>query len=90
VYNLANEVIFSSGIPTLSGAGGGAPGGSDFFGIVSDGVDISRVILDENDGDLQFPDANVGYDTIRFGVIPEPGTGLVLVGVAAVVMRRRR
>ncbi len=46
----------------------GAPGGSNFFGLVA--IDTARpiqeVIVRDNDPDRINPDANLGYDTFRF------------------------
>lgn len=81
-----------------NGQSGGAPGGSDFFGVTSDAGDIQGILITDADNNAIFPDANLGYDTFRFGPstttagAPEPTTwammiaGLGLVGAAA---RRR-
>ena len=38
------------------------------MGFVSDDAftNIARVVFTESDGDAVFPDANLGYDTLRF------------------------
>src|SRR6185295_12610553 len=67
VFDSSDTVLFSGSISISNLGGGGAPGGADFWGIVSDGNDIARVEVDEGDNNNSFPDCNIGYDTIRVG-----------------------
>jgi hypothetical protein len=53
-------------------------GGAFFIGFVSSSPDIARVDFIELDGNAEYPDSNVGYDTLRF--VPEPNTA-ILVGM---------
>jgi hypothetical protein len=81
--------LLNTGIPI--GSNPGAAGGSDFFGVVSDASDISRILLTEGDGDTTNPDANVGYDTFRFTApVPEPAVGGVGLTALALMLRRRQ
>ena len=87
VFDPSDGVLFTGSIPISNLGGGGAPGGADFWGIVSDTADIKRIAIDEADGNNVFPDSNIGFDTFRFNSdlfqVPEPsillliGTGLV-------------
>jgi hypothetical protein len=71
--------------------GGGAPGGADFWGIVSTQYDIKKIVITEGDNNAVYPDSNVGYDTFRYfpaASVAEPTTmlllGFGLVGLAGV------
>ncbi|MFO0829468.1 MAG: hypothetical protein U0572_15125 [Phycisphaerales bacterium] len=70
VRNAANVVLFSGSVPISDLGGGGAPGGADFWGIVSTANDIASVTFDEQDDNAQFPDSNIGFDTLRFFPTP--------------------
>ncbi len=95
VFDVNNVVLFG-GTVSVTGPGGGAPGGADFWGIVSTTSNISRIEINEQDSDSTFPDANIGFDTFRFVApvtVPEANTS-VLLGLAAMplalaVARRR-
>lgn len=58
-----------------------------FFGLFrNDQPQITSVILDGNGGDGEW-----GLDSVEYGVVPEPGTMLVLgLGAAAAMAKRRR
>lgn len=93
-----NLVLIALGGIIGNGQGGGAPGGSVFFGVTSDNAatHIGRIVFVESDSNNIFPDNNVGYDTFRFGrpdgAIPEPGTWALMIlgfGLAGAAMRRR-
>lgn len=94
----ANGVLLAFGSVNGNSSGGGAPGATRFLGFVSDSVttDFSRLVLTESDGDNNFPDANLGYDTFRFigaptTSIPTPSS-LILTGsmIALGLFARRR
>ncbi len=85
VYDTLNQPMLQEGIPiTNNGNGGG--GAADFWGIVSDTANIAKVVIDEFDSNSEYPDSNVGYDSIR---LPEPAT-LALMGLGAVGLIARR
>ena len=99
-YDAAGALLFSGSAPGSS-SGGGAPAGSIFFGIVADDPLslIARIQIIDGDGNAQFPDANLGLDSIRVeGVIDNPSPvsapatialmGVGLLGLAG--FRRRR
>jgi len=44
-----------------------SPGGSSFVGFVSDSNNIARVVIDDRDGNNEWPDNNIGIDTLIFG-----------------------
>ena len=59
-------VLYSNpSIPTGSASGGGVPGGAAFVGFVSSSPNIASIVIDEQDGDGSFPDANIGFDSFR-------------------------
>ncbi len=89
VFDSSNVQIFSGAAP--AGAGGaGAPGGSEFWGIVTTGPDdIGRIVISESDANNANPDSNIGFDTFRFfapsipvggNLIPVDTTPLLLAG----------
>ncbi len=96
IYN-ANGVIASGGITGGSG-GGGVAAGTSFFGVTSTDGDITRIVFTDNDDNDEFPDANIGFDTLRFGakpttpVIPEPATWAMMIvgfGLIGAAVRRK-
>ena len=90
LYDSGNVLLYSSGLASPPGSGGGgAPGGTAFFGYVST-VPISRIRILESDDDTNNPDANIGVDTLRFKPVPEPATWAALAVGAASMLRRRR
>jgi hypothetical protein len=44
-----------------------SPGGSSFVGFVSDSNNIARIVIDERDSNNEWPDNNIGMDTLIFG-----------------------
>ena len=73
----------------LSGSGlGGSPAAPLFVGFVSDdpSTHIHRVWVRETDSNAQFPDSNVGYDTLRYTGIPVPSGGPVALGALALLL----
>ncbi len=83
----------SVGLMNIVGTGpGGSPGGAIFVGFVSDDplTNISRLLVREIDGDAQFPDSNIGYDTLRY-VVPLPAAAFLLISaLLALVATVRR
>jgi hypothetical protein len=67
VRDALDTVLYAGPIPISDLGGGGAPGGADFFGVVSDAEDIAKVIISEDDANNTFPDCNIGIDSIRAG-----------------------
>ena len=69
VYAPSDILLYSGPMPITGGGcdagNGGAPGAPDFWGIVSSGVNIKKVVVDEYDSDAAYPDANIGFDTFR-------------------------
>ncbi len=87
VFNQANVLLFSDIVAITDVGGFGGPAGADFWGIIADGGEvIGRIAFDEQDNNEVFPDCNIGFDTVRFEVVPEPAS-LVLVTVALVAAR---
>lgn len=72
VRNALGQVLHASVVAISNLGGGGAPAGADFWGVVSASADIASVSFDEQDGNSQYPDCNIGFDTLRF--VP-PGGG---------------
>ncbi|WP_397420182.1 PEPxxWA-CTERM sorting domain-containing protein [Phenylobacterium sp.] len=93
IFNSGGGIIASGGIIGGSG-GGGAPHGSSFFGVYSAAGDIKRIVFNDTDDNGEFPDANLGYDSFRFGAaVPEPATWAMMIvgfGFAGGALRRRR
>jgi hypothetical protein len=98
VFSATREL--GSYIMTGNGAPGGAPGESVFFGVTSTDDPIRGLIISDGDNNNIFPDANLGYDTFRFGPstptgggVPEPATWTMLIagfGLVGAAARRRR
>jgi hypothetical protein len=74
VFDPSNVLLFSGMVPisNIDGMGGGAAGGADFWGIVSDTANIKRIVIDEGDGNSTYPDCNIGFDTFRYFPAVEP------------------
>src|SRR5262249_1384084 len=96
VFNDQSQTIASYFL-TGNGQPGGAPGGSDFFGVTSSAGNIRGLLISDLDNNAIFPDANLGYDTFRFGPsthgVPEPGVWALMVagfGLLGGLVRRRR
>lgn len=68
IRDTTGAVIYANPFIPSGGFGAGGPGGTEFVGFVSDSANIARIVVDEFDGDPNFPDSNVGFDTFRFGV----------------------
>ena len=90
------DLVAFGSLTGVGGGGGGAPGGSVFLGFVSDAAstDIRRIRFFDFDGDAQFPDANLGYDSIRIveaAAVPEASPLAILcVGLLAAWSLRAR
>jgi hypothetical protein len=65
VFDQNGVVLYANPFIPSGGFGAGGPGGSQFVGFVSSTPDIKRILVDEFDGDPNFPDANIGFDTFR-------------------------
>ena len=96
VFNASARTIASAFLHG-NGEPGGAPAGSDFFGVTSTAGDIRGILITDSDNNNIFPDANLGYDTFRFGPsatgIPEPPTWTLLpggFGIMSVALRNSR
>lgn len=89
VFNQDDAVLFSGLIPISSIIGSGSPGGADFWGgVATDGDRITRIVIDESDGNASPPDSNIGFDTFRI-LVPEPASSLwVTLGGLALLRRR--
>jgi YD repeat-containing protein len=69
----------NSNLPVSSNAGGGAPGGKEFFGFISRRSNIKTIVIDDFDNNNVNPDCNIGFDTIRVQKVI-PNTSVVLNG----------
>lgn len=67
-------MLASGNVDTSFGGNGGAPGGTHFIGFVSDDAarNIARSAFIESDTTAGYPDANIGFDTLRFSPVPLP------------------
>ena len=99
VFDDNNNSLYSGAVPisNVGGIGGGAPGGADFWGVVSQSSNIKRIVINEQDGDGQYPDCNIGFDTFRYvvpasGATPAPGSLFIALtgAVPGVLLLRRR
>jgi hypothetical protein len=95
VFDTLNSLLFSGTVPisNIGGIGGGAPGGPDFWGIVSDSANIGKIVITETDNNNVFPDNNIGFDTFRYFAprqeVPGPST-LVLLTLGLIGIARGR
>ena len=87
VYDSDGNEVFNADVPAGVSFNGNA-GGVQFYGLISDGLPITTVVIKESDGNLFYPDANIGIDTLRYPM-PTPGVGLAL-GMGLVGLGRRR
>jgi len=69
VFGPSGELLYSNPFIDSGRGDGGDPGGSIFVGFVSAFKNIASVVVDEFDNDNVFPDANIGYDTLR--IVPD-------------------
>jgi hypothetical protein len=95
VFDPNSNLLYSGKLGISDLGGGGAPGGADFWGIwTTAGTTIGRVEILEGDDDAMYPDSNIGYDSLRYGVdAPEPGSLLMMAvggGFLAISCRRQR
>jgi RHS repeat-associated protein len=67
VLNAAGQVVYTNPQFPTGSAAGGVPGGSVFFGFVSPVKDIAAVVINDFDDTADFPDSNIGIDTVRVG-----------------------
>jgi hypothetical protein len=75
VLDTQDRDLFEGRIPIALlpvGEDGIVPGGTDFWGIVSDSNNIAKVIVNEFDFTANAPDNNIGYDSLRFGEVAAP------------------
>ncbi|MEG3436656.1 hypothetical protein V0288_05945 [Pannus brasiliensis CCIBt3594] len=99
-YDSSNNLLSSGLIPASSPLPGnafdpGAPGGEDFWGIVSSENNIRRIEFDEQDDNNIWPDSNIGYAAFRVGyrspnvIVPEPEStiGLVILGLGSILWK---
>ena len=82
-----SNVLYNGNIAISNLGGAGAPGGADFWGIyATGGTTIGRVEITEGDNDAQYPDANIGFDSLRYGSeVPEPGSLMLMAAGAGLV-----
>ena len=78
VLDVNGQVLYTNVMLPTGSAPGGVPGGSVFFGFVSPTANIKTVVIDESDATADFPDSNVGIDSVRIGsAIPEAATAIL-------------
>ncbi len=66
VYDPQGAILYNTGsLPTGNSNPGGSPGEAVFFGYVSTTANIARIVFDDTDGNADYPDSNIGFDTIR-------------------------
>ena len=87
VLDTNSNVLYNGNIAISNLGGAGAPGGADFWGIyATGGTTIGRVEITEGDNDAQYPDANIGFDSLRYGSeVPEPGSLMLMAAGAGLV-----
>jgi len=100
VFGPTLDLIASGSVSGAGGGPGGSPAAAKFLGFLSGdpSTNIRRIVLTEGDGDANFPDSNVGYDSLRFAApavdpdptpTPEPAS-LALFGMGVFAMWRLR
>ncbi|HYC77467.1 MAG TPA: hypothetical protein VEI02_07550, partial [Planctomycetota bacterium] len=80
VKDANGAVLFSGTVPISNLGGGGAAAGADFFGVVATSAIIKSVVVSEGDSNSQFPDCNIGYDTLRFTPSAVPAAATFTLG----------
>ena len=80
IYDPEGNILYHNGnLPVSTSNGGGAPGGSEFFGFVSSRSNIKSILIDESDGNSQYPDSNIGLAGLLVQEVL-PNTSLALNG----------
>ena len=83
IYDPQGNILYeNSNLPVSTGAGGGTPGGKEFFGFVSTRSNIKTIIIDEFDDNNVYPDANIGFDSFRIQKVL-PNTFVTLNGAVS-------
>ena len=83
-----NENLLYGGFVGISDLGGpGAPGGADFWGVwTTGGSTIGRIEVIESECDAEYPDVNIGFDSLRYGSeVPEPGSLMLMAAGAGLL-----
>jgi len=90
VIGIDGTVLYSGTIPiSNAGPADDALPAADFWGIVFDNPVIKRIEFLESDRNNQFPDCNIGYDTMIVAV-PEPASWMALSAGLWCLRHRRR
>lgn len=75
--------LYTNSLIPSGSVDGGGPGAPWFVGFVSPAPNIATLVIDETDDNVIWPDANIGFDTFRFGVLRPtvvPGSAAVAEG----------
>lgn len=88
LYDASGSLLYVNSLVPAGTNPAGSPGGPFFVGFVSPSPTIATLVVDETDDNEVWPDANIGFDSFRFGVRPPvvvPGGATVTEGDAATV-----
>lgn len=70
LYDSSGSLLYVNGLIPAGTNPAGSPGAPFFVGFVSPSPNIATLVVDDTDDNEVWPDANIGFDSFRFGIGP--------------------